>query len=276
MRKFKITNADGLVLDLMDKTSFLSSPDGLGFDLNCDFNEVGDSYLPLKSRSAQKEIGGTLIIKGYSKYQQVSALLVKNPVTLHYCPIGTLWYTLPCLVRSLSKTELDNGYLRCDIRFSALSKWTRNTENRRTSPTIDNPKQYGYRYPYIYMDNVSGSINLMNQGYEDSPLIITVFGAVENPRWDLIVNGNVIATGELQGVTIQKGNKLVVNSEDGNLEIAEYTLNNEYVRNLYEYSNFETERFIKVPPGRSAIRIYGTTSGEIVAYVEVLEQYETV
>lgn len=28
MRKFKITNADGLVLDLMDKTSFLSSPDG--------------------------------------------------------------------------------------------------------------------------------------------------------------------------------------------------------------------------------------------------------
>lgn len=105
-----------------------------------------------------------------------------------------------------------------------------------------------------------GSINLMNQGYEDSPLIITVFGAVENPRWDLIVNGNVIATGELfKAVTIQKGNKLVVNSEDGNLEIAEYTLNNEYVRNLYEYSNFETERFIKVPPGRSAIRIYGTT-----------------
>ena len=276
MRKFKITNADGVVLDFMDKTSFLSSPDGLGFELDSEFNEVGNSYLPLNIKSAQKEIGGILIINGYLRYQQVSSLLAKNPVTLHYCPYGMTWYTLPCIVRSLDKTELENGYLRCDVRLSALSKWTRNTENRRTSPTISNPKQYGYRYPYIYMDNVSGSINLLNQGYEDSPMIITVFGAIENPRWDLIVNGNVISSGELQGVTIQSGNKLVVNSSDGHLEISEYTLNNEYVRNLYEYSNFETERFIKAPPGRSSIRIYGTATGEIVAYVEVLEQYETV
>ena len=82
MRKFKIENADGVILDFMDKTSFLSSPDGLGFELDCEFSEVGNSYLPLNTKSAQKEIGGTLIIKGYLQYQQVSALLAKNPVTL--------------------------------------------------------------------------------------------------------------------------------------------------------------------------------------------------
>ena len=98
MRKFKITNADGVILDLMDKTSFLSSPNGLGFELDCEFNEVGNSFIPLQSKSAQKQIGGTLIINGYLRYQEVSSILVKNPITLHYCPFGTLWYTLACYV----------------------------------------------------------------------------------------------------------------------------------------------------------------------------------
>jgi hypothetical protein len=129
---------------------------------------------------------------------------------------------------------------------------------------------------YKYADELNGVIRINNQSSEESPCIISIAGPITNPSWYLTVNNEQEASGSVEA-TIPDGHKLVVNSIDGKLEIAEYISGtNEYVRNLYQAQDWTRENFITVPPGGSVITISGETAGSISAWVEVREVHETV
>lgn len=62
---------------------------------------------------------------------------------------------------------------------------------------------------------------------------------------------------------------MVVDSAPASLEIAEYTIDNGFVRNLYQVSDFATARFLIVPIGESTLAFSHEGGGEIEAFVEV-------
>jgi hypothetical protein len=129
---------------------------------------------------------------------------------------------------------------------------------------------------YTYADELNGYIRINNQSSSDSPCIISIMGAVENPTYTLTVNDQQIASGSILA-TIPAGNKVVIDSRDGKLEVAEYVANtDEYVRNLYQYIDFDRETFIHVPKGNSMLYISGESADSIEAWVEVEEIHETI
>ena len=78
----------------------------------------------------------------------------------------------------------------------------------------------------------------------------------------------MISRGKVAAI-ISEGNKLVVDSAPASLEIAEYTIDNGFVRNLYQVSDFATARFLIVPTGESTLAFAHEGGGEIEAFVEV-------
>jgi hypothetical protein len=68
---------------------------------------------------------------------------------------------------------------------------------------------------------------------------------------------------------IPAGNKIIVDSRSGNMELSEYTTLNVFVRNLYPASDFSTARFILIPPGESTLAFTHEGIGTIDAFVEV-------
>ena len=90
------------------------------------------------------------------------------------------------------------------------------------------------------------------------------------------MNNKTVQSGSVSG-NIPNGHKLVINAKDNELEIGEYVVStNAFVANRYQDSDFTKDNFIYAPVGSSTLRISGSVSQTIDAYVEIEEIHETV
>ena len=276
VRQFRLQNSLGQTFDLMNKDAFFYTPDGLGFRMDSEFFQIGNTYQLIETESAQKTPAGIMVFKNYALYRQFADFINNTPLKLMYKPQNE-WVYLDCIVSRLTKAEIDyrDNRLKCNIDFQGLGKWYIPRQAQKSGTEVANSKKYTYSYDYAYADSITGTINIINNSSEDSPTIITIYGEITNPTWSLIVNNTTIQSGSV-AATIASGDKLIVNSKDNELEIAEYTAAGLFVRNLYQYSDFTKDNFIYVPPGSSTLRVTGSVQDTIDAWIEIEELHETV
>lgn len=277
VRKFKLINSTGAEWNLMRKDAFLHEPDGLGIGKENEYMRAGSTYEMIEEVPAQKSVSFDMVFASYSIYQQFANFIVYAPLKLAYMPLNE-WAYLDGTITSMTKTEIspDTHRLTCTCTFTATSLWYIPRAARKTSDDVENPKRYTYGYDYTYADEINGYIRVVNNAAEDSPATISIMGPITDPAWYVSVNNNVIASGALTA-NIPAGNKVVIKSKDGYLEVAEYVSNTgEYVRNLYQFTDFSRETFVLFPPGNSTLFISGTTDTSIEAWVEVEEVHDTI
>lgn len=277
VRKFKLINANGAEWDLMRKDGFLHEPDGLGISQQNEYMRIGNTYEMIQRLSAQKSISFNMVFKDYAIYRQFADFIIYQPLKLAYMPMSE-WVYCDGEITDMSKGEIDyqTNRLICNTTFTATSLWYIPRQARRTADDVENPKKYTYQYDYQYADAINGYINVVNNSNEDAQGTITIFGEITNPSWYVSVNNNVIESGSVTA-TIPKGNKLVINSKDGQLEVAEYVGNtDEYVRNLYQATDFSKETFVHFPPGNSVLFVSGSADEPIDAWVQIDEVHDTV
>lgn len=276
MRRFKLINAKGAEWDLTSTASFFQNVGGLGFAREIKTIRAGHDFIVTQDNAKQKSPNGEIVFKGYDTYREFAAFIAHTPLILGYMPENK-WYYIKCKVGSLGKTEKDRTTRRliCPIDFIALSTWY--SEHRAYPVSVNEAvgKRYPYTYPYTYVESAAGSVEVENTGILPAPCIIHIFGEAVKPSWALVHDGQIILQGKV-GVTIPEGNKLVVNSMPSELEIAEYTVDNEYVQNLYQDSDFSTARFIMLPPGKSIVSFSHETTSALTATVEVRRIADTV
>lgn len=274
MRKFRLINALGQSFDLMRKDAYFHEPQGLGFQQSLTYLRVGNHYELVESHDNQKAPSGQMVFRGYAQYKEFAQFISFKPLILVYNPQG-VEYMLDCDVASLQKSEIArNGYLTCPISFLARGKWYFNRQALQTISSGLGTKTYRYTYPYVYSNSADGVIETINEGFDKAPCRLHIMGAIENPSWTLSTNNQTIAEGSCEA-TIPDGDKLVIDSRDGHLEVAEYTTNNEFVRNLYSACDYSKETFLYLPVGGFKILVQGIAEG-INAYLEIFEQYDTV
>ncbi len=274
MRKFKLINADGQEFDLMRKDAFFSTPSGLGFKKGFDIAVSGYSFIETDNVLEQKEISGEMIFKGYKEYNEFSKFITKLPLKLCYKPLDT-WYYIDCKVSQLDKDEISYSSKRliCKIDYLCFSQLYKDITVTK-SKVGDDGKIYNYSYPFKYVEPSTGIITIINESNIDSPCILHIMGPCVNPSYSLIQSGVVKATGKINKI-LDEGRKLVIDSNPNNMEIAEYTINNEYINSLYGFSDFTTARFIYFPPGESTLQFSHEGSTEFIAFTEVRLLAET-
>lgn len=277
MRKFTAVNAAGKTFNLMRKDAFFCTPKGLGVEYANTYMRAGSAYIATKRDVAQGSISGKMIFSSYSAYREFARFASRQPIKLNYSPNGTT-YTIDTLVGELTKDEISyrTNRLECDIVFDCLTLWYIKKPGVWSSQSdATGGKVYDFIYNYTYAGASANQIALHNNSLIDSPLLLTIFGTVYNPSWRVYLNGEAVSSGSVTA-TIQSGNKLVLNSADNNLEIAEYTNTDEFVRNLYQTTDFSKSTFVYIPPGSSLLTLESSDGGDILACAEVFELYETV
>lgn len=276
MRKFKLINARGEEFDLMRKDAFFSSPAGLGIAKDYDFMRTGSAFSPTELFNSQKNVNGEIVFKSYEIYKEFTLFVAYTPLKLAYMPLNE-WAYLDGYITGLEKTEITvkEQRLICPMEFIGTSMWYILRGAKRTSQPAINAKLYNYQYDYEYADELNGVLRILNNSSEDAPATISIFGPIEDPTWTLAVNNKTTMSGAMSG-TIADGNKLVIVSRDGELEIAEYVVStNTFVANRYQDCDFSRENFIYAPPGQSTL-IIGGIGSVINAWVEVTEIHETI
>lgn len=277
VRKFKLINALGTEWDLMRKDAFLHEPDGLGVGKENEYMRAGSTYELIEEVPGQKSLSFDMVFSSYAIYKQFASFIVYTPLKLAYMPLNE-WAYLDGSITAMGKAEIshDTGKLTCPCTYTGTSQWYIPRAARKTSDDVENPKRYTYQYDYQYADEINGYIRVTNNAAEDSPATISIMGPITDPAWYVSVNNNVVASGALTA-DIPEGDKVVINSKDGYLEVAEYVAEtDEFVRNLYQFTDFSRQTFVMFPPGNSTLFISGTTDKGIDAWVEVEEVHDTI
>lgn len=283
VRKFKLINSTGAEWDLMRKDGFLYEPNGLGLERSNEYMRIGSTYELIESISAQKTAQFRMIFKNYAIYRQFIEFIAYKPLKLAYKPM-TEWAYIDGEITNIDKSEIDysSHVLDCQTTFTATSLWYVPRTARKTADEIPNAKKYTYAYAaeydycYKYADELNGYIRVTNNSAEYSPSKITMIGALTNPAWYVSVNNDVISAGQVFA-DIPEGHKLVINSKDGALEVAEYEVGTDVlVRNMYQFTDFTKETFVTFPPGNSTLFVNGSVGTSIEAWVEVEEVHESI
>lgn len=308
MRKFFLTNAAGERWNLMRFDAFFHAPDGLGFSQTISSARVGTDYLETDAYLDQHTISGEMVLLNYEVYQQFVAFAMRSPLVLTYMPELTEYF-IRCKVQSIGKTEIGSANrLICPITLLCSGTWfereqayyqnepdvhvvlTGNVVSFETDQPItldslflheddsitveytyspNGGKIYNYTYNYIYSDSALGGVTIQN-GAVESPLIVSILGAANNPTWSLTQDGVVIASGAVTA-EIPEGHKLVIDARPSSMEIAEYTNSGVYVRDLYPMSDFSTARFLYAPAGESTVTV--NAGGDSINTIVEVERY---
>lgn len=274
MRKFSIVNAKGKKFDLMRKDAFFSEPSGLGTKAKNTYTAVGTSYINTKASVEQKKPSGIMNFKGYEQYDEFMNVIKYRPLTFVYEPSEGKVLNMDCDSYEISKEEINHktNRLECKIKFYGTSTWYRKLQVLR-SKSFNTGKKYSYTYPYIYTEAAAGAITIVNESNLEAYSKIIITGPAENPSWTLVKAGEVITDGKMN-LSLKAGEKLIVNSDPANLEIVIRDNNDQIIKDVYEKSDFSTERFIYPPPGESRLSFVHESANEIKIWLEVREFVE--
>lgn len=271
MRQFKIYNAIGQEYDLNDPGSFFHDPNGLGFKSDEEFERIGRQFLLTEEGVKQPEPEGKIRFKDYACFNKFAQFLQRQPLKLMYKAADT--YYMDVRVREIEKTELEALGLIVEAKFSGLGPWY-----KEVTRNIDGPeavgKVYAYTYPYVYADNSQGVIKVESDSELESPMIITIIGPCSNLEYVQYVNGKVAASGKIL-YDIPDGRRVKISSKIP-YSIKELDALGNETADLYQYSDFSTERFLMVRQGMNEIAFSHEGEEEIKAVVEAEIYYDTI
>ncbi len=191
-------------------------------------------------------------VQRYSKTAHRMCLEYNDTVLTKYCE-GK--------VTALSKTEKDEyGVLTQVLEFTPTTPYFIKVENTITIQQSSVGKSYPYRYPYSYGRSLVENNEINNPYIMDIPIIITIDGAIDNPTINLLdESGDEYARVSFSGVTIQQGERLVINSAQR--KIYKIGLDGKEIDYVPEVDpSYDT--FLRAQSGLSTISVNTVNSGE--------------
>ena len=277
IRIFKIKNADGAILDLTNRGElFLYEVSGLGYETDPITQRLGEQYAILSNHLKQGEIPGTVKFwrpHEYEDFFAFSQFCQVGPVTLIYENNAGTFYR-DGIVKKVGKEESNNGVLKSDITFLATSMFYKTIYEYNEGGSA-NGKRYTYKYPYRYAGAAPQTCVIESDSLADCPVKIEIYGPATNPTWRHYLNNKLQATGGVNA-TIESGRKLIIDTTTIPYQIIQTDLANNFVGDLYQMSDFGTQRFVRLGRGKNTISIAHTGAGIVRLAVEARIEYAAV
>ena len=278
MRQFYLRNGNGAEYSLMDVKHWLNSPKGLGLKLKDKYSQVGSNFIRTKKITNPKDITGTIMFTGsnvYDKYQEFIFFAQIEPLVLVYNPNGTE-YIANVSLEEIKKEEIDykTSTLQADVSFKRLTRWRR-VILQRNDAVVKRGKVYPFEYPYQYGKDIANNVTIESDTVLESPCKITIIGNCENPIWRQYVNGVLKHEGSVN-VSVTAGQRIVIDTTKTPYSIKKYDSSNNLIADLYQLSDFSTDRFFFLEKGTNRFSIGHDGTNALELAVEAHLEYETI
>ena len=275
-RRFKLINEVGAEYDLTDPAHFFASPDGIGFERGFSVMQVGDAFVSVENQLRQQKITGEMIFADYAEYSEFAKFVQGYRLTLAYRPARiSTWFYRSCNVQSLKKSEISSSTsrLHCNVDFLCFSQWYESVIAERTIEEISENAVFPLTFPIMFVDRNINEVIITNTNPADAPCKIEIFGPCSNPRWSLFHEGKMVLDGAVS-ISLGEGDSLIVDANIETMRIVK-TVDGEET-DVYQHSDFSTNRFIYTPPGQSLLRFYHDQNSALQCAVEVRRVADTV
>ena len=283
VREFKLVNEKGQEYSLMDiyNHCLLTDPSGLGYSYSTEYEQLGNTFVTNLRKFEQGQISGTANFLSYDNYKNlVDFIEASESLRFSYkIPFqnGQKEYFKDVQIQSITKTQKQtNGIISETVTFDCLSLWYEENTFIHTIQPNTNEIRWDFRWDSKFVDYDTRSIQYINNGHVESPILVEIDGHVLNPKIELYVEGELYQEVPFT-VEIEEYEKLLYGTRENdfylNRQKTDGTL--ESLFNL-DVIDFENDNVVRLPKNKSCeLRL--TADNEILnAKVTIFAYYKAI
>ncbi len=283
VREFKLINEKGQEYSLMDiyKYCLLTEPSGLGYNYSTEYEQLGDTFIANLRKIEQGQIEGVINFLNYDNYKNFIDYMEKSESLKFSYKIpfknGQKEYFKDVQIQSLTKTQIQTtGVISENIIFDCLSLWYEENTTIYTIEPLTNEIRWDFKWDSSFTDYDTRSLQYINEGHIEAPVLIEISGHVVNPKLELYVEGQLYQTVTFN-VQIAEYEKLLYGTKENDFYINKQKTDGT-IESLFSLDviNFENDNVIRLPKNKSCeLRI--TADNEVLnAQVTILAYYKAV
>lgn len=282
VRRFLLENEKGqqFRLDNLHEGCFLTSPTDLGYSYSIDFVQLGYDFIENNRKIEQKNPKGTLYFESYDKVNEFINYVESSQQLkwLYIIPFltGDKTYYRDVTMIDLGKTEKTGKWLACPVEFAGKSLWyEENTVIYKIEPQT-NEIRWDFKWDSKFNDYNTRSLQYINKGHVEAPVIIEIDGHIVNPVIELYVEGELYQTVEITA-DIGEYEKLLYDSRGNNFYIGKQNTDGTKT-SLFDLDHikFENDNVIRLPKARSSEIKLKAQNEVLNAQITILPQYKAV
>ena len=198
VREFKLVNEKGQEYSLMDIENycFLSEPSGLGYSYNTEYEQIDEVFFSNLRKIQQGQINGTVNCLHYENYRTLVDFIESSEKLRFSYKIPfkdrQKEYFKDINIQSLEKTQVNtNGVISEPIVFDCLSLWYEENTTVYTIEPVSNEIRWDFKWDSRFTDYNTRSLQFINEGHVEAPILIEFTGKVINPKIQLYVEGRL-------------------------------------------------------------------------------------
>ena len=198
VREFKLVNEKGQEYSLMDIENycFLSEPSGLGYSYNTEYEQIDEVFFSNLRKIQQGQINGTVNCLYYENYRALVDFIESSEKLRFSYKIPfkdrQKEYFKDINIQSLEKTQVNtNGVISEPIVFDCLSLWYEENTTVYTIEPVSNEIRWDFKWDSRFTDYNTRSLQFINEGHVEAPVLIEFTGKVINPKIQLYVEGRL-------------------------------------------------------------------------------------
>lgn len=258
VREFRLINEKGQSYSLMDIENYclLTEPSGLGYSYSTEYEQLGNVFIENLRKFEQGQITGIVNCLKYDNFKELVDFIEKaNSLKLAYkLPFknGEKEYLKDVNIQSLSKTQIQTtGVISETIVFDCLSLWYEENIIIYDMQEQQEEIRWDFEWDSKFTAYDIRSLEYINQGHVEAPVLIEISGPVINPEIQLYVEGELYQKVPFN-IEIEEYEKLLYGTKENDFYIYRQKTDGtlESLFNL-DVIQFENDNVIRLPQNKS-------------------------
>lgn len=283
VRGFRLLNEKGQSYSLMDiqNNCLLTEPNGLGYSYSTEYEQLGNIFVENLRKFEQGQITGTVNFLKYDNFKELVDFIerAENLKLAYKIPFenGEKEYLKDINIKSLTKSQIQtNGVMSETITIDCLSLWYEEITTIYTIEPQTNEIRWDFNWDSKFTDYDTRSLQYINKGHVEAPILIEISGHVINPSIALYIEGELYQEVTF-AIDIAEYEKLLYSTKENDFYIQRQKTDGtlESLFNL-DVINFDNDNVVRLPKNKSCeLRI--TADNEVLnAQVTILAYYKAV
>ena len=285
VRKFLMENEKAQKFDMNNFKSscLLVSPNNLGYSFSSEFEQIGNSFIENNRKTEKKDPSGVLYFKSYDKYKEFVDFIEKSEQLkfTYIIPFqeGEKIFYRDVSIKELGKSEKTIKMLACPVTFNGLSLWYEKSTAIYAIEPLTNEMRWDFQWDSTFYDYDTRSLEFVNKGHVEAPILVEIDGEVGNPALSLYVEGELKQTIEFT-VDIGENEKFLYGSKATDFYIKKQNSNGT-IEDLYEYYDdlvldFANDNVMRLPKNKSCKLVLSADNEITNAKVTILTYYKAI
>ena len=283
VREFKLLNEKGQEYSLMDiqNHTLLTDPSGLGYSYSTEYQRLGNTFVENLRKTEQGQISGIVNFLNYDNYREfVNFIEYSEKLRFVYkIPFrdGEKEFLKDIQIQSLTKTQKQiNGIISENIVFDCLSLWYEQNTVIYTIEPQTNEIRWDFEWDSKFTDYSSRSLQYINRGHVEAPILVEISGHVVNPKIELYVEGELYQTVTFT-TEIAEYEKLLYGTKEDKFYIQKQNTDGtlESLFNL-DVIDFDNDNVIRLPKQKSCELRIKADNEVLNAQITILAYYKAI